>query len=60
MFSLDVQRTAARELQLVPSRSDAEIPPGLPPSETLMRLDMVTLGDLRPSWATRFRREMIP
>ena len=60
MFSSEAQRTAARELQLVPSRSDTEIPPGLPPSETLMRLDMVTLGDLRPSWATRFRREMIP
>lgn len=60
MFSPEAQQTAARELQLVPSRSDAEIPFGLPPSETLMRLDMVTLGDLRPSWATRFRREMIP
>ena len=60
MFSPGAQRIAARELQLVPSRSDTEIPPGLPPSETLMRLDMVTLGDLRPSWATRFRREVIP
>ncbi|MXW71492.1 MAG: extracellular solute-binding protein [Acidobacteria bacterium] len=60
MFSSEAQQTAARELQLVPSRSETEIPPGLPPSETLMRLDMVTLGDLRPSWATRFRREMIP
>lgn len=60
MFSPEAQQTAARELQLVPSRSDTEMPPGLPASETLMRLDMVTLGDLRPSWATRFRREMIP
>ena len=60
MFSLEAQQVAARELQLVPSRSDAAIPPGLPPSNTLMRLDMVTLGELRPSWATRFRREMIP
>lgn len=60
MFSPEVQRIAARELQLVPSRSDTEIPSGLPPPDALMRLDMVTLGDLRPSWATRFRREMIP
>ena len=60
MFSLEAQQLAARELQLVPSRSDTPIPPGLPPSDTLMRLDMVTLGDLRPSWATRFRREIIP
>ena len=60
MFSPEVQRIAARELQLVPSRSDTKIPPGLPPPDALMRLDMVTLGDLRPSWATRFRREMIP
>ena len=60
MFSPEAQNVAARRLQLVPSRGDAEIPPGLPPSAALMRLDMVTLGDLRPSWATRFRREMIP
>ncbi|MYH22278.1 MAG: extracellular solute-binding protein [Acidobacteria bacterium] len=60
MFSRGAQQVAARELQLVPSRSDTEIPPGLPPPDALMRLDMVTLGDLRPSWATRFRREMIP
>ena len=60
MFSLEAQQAAARQLQLVPSRSDAEVPAGLPPPDALMRLDMVTLGDLRPSWATRFRREMIP
>ena len=60
MFSPQAQHIAARELQLVPSRSDIEVPPGLPPPDSLMRLDMVTLGDLRPSWATRFRREMIP
>lgn len=60
MFSREAQDVAAQQLQLVPSRGDAEIPPGLPPPEALMRLDMVTLGDLRPSWATRFRREMIP
>ncbi len=60
MFSPEAQRIAARELQLVPSRGDTEIPPGLPPPDALMRLDMVTLGDLRPSWATRFRREVIP
>ncbi len=60
MFSLDAQQVAAQQLQLVPSRGDAEIPADLPPPDALMRLDMVTLGDLRPSWATRFRREMIP
>lgn len=60
MFSREAQRVAAQQLQLVPSRSDTEVPPGLPSSETLMRLDMVTLGELRPSWAGRFRREMIP
>ena len=60
MFSVEAQQVAARQLQLVPSRSDMEIPAGLPPSNALMRLDMVTLGDLRPAWATRFRREMIP
>lgn len=60
MFSLEAQSVAARELQLVPSRSDVEVPDGMPPPDSLMRLDMVTLGDLRPSWAARFRREMIP
>ena len=60
MFSLEAQSVAARHLQLVPSRSDAQVPEGLPPPNSLMRLDMVTLGDLRPSWAARFRREMIP
>ena len=60
MFSLEAQQVAAHQLQLVPSRSDTEIPPGMPPPDSLMRLDMVTLGDLRPSWAARFRREMIP
>lgn len=60
MFSLEAQQTAAQQLQLVPSRRDAEIPAGLPPPDALMRLDMVTLGDLRPAWATRFRRAMIP
>jgi ABC-type Fe3+ transport system substrate-binding protein len=60
MFSPEAQRVAAQQLQLVPSRTGTEVPPGLPASESLMRLDMVTLGDLRPAWATRFRREMIP
>lgn len=60
MFSRAAQDAAAQQLQLIPSRADAEIPPDLPPPDALMRLDMVTLGDLRPSWATRFRREMIP
>lgn len=60
MFSLEAQQAAARELQLVPSRHDVELPAGLPPPGSLMRLDMVTLGDLRPSWAARFRREIIP
>lgn len=60
MFSLQAQSVAARELELVPARGDVELPSGLPPPGSLMRLDMVSLGDLRPAWATRFRREMIP
>ena len=60
MFSREAQQAAARELQLVPSRQDVEMPAGLPPPGSLMRLDMVALGDLRPSWAARFRREIIP
>lgn len=60
MFSLEAQQAAAWELQLVPSRQDVKVPAGLPPPGSLMRLDMVALGDLRPSWAARFRREIIP
>ena len=60
MFSLEAQSVAARELELVPSRDDIELVPGLPAPASLMRLDMVAIGDLRPAWAARFRREMIP
>lgn len=59
LFSLDSQSVAARELGLVPARADAPLPPGLPAPDTLLRLDLETLGRLRPDWAARFRREAL-
>lgn len=59
LFSQASQSVAARELGLVPARTDAPLPPGLPAPDTLLRLDLETLGRLRPDWAARFRREIL-
>ncbi len=60
MFGLEAQSVAARELLLIPSRMDVERPAGLPAAEDVLWFDMAALGRLRPGWAERFRREIVP
>ncbi len=60
MFSYDAQSTAARELLLIPSRLDADVPDSLPSLAGVLRFDMARLGELRAAWAQRFRQQILP
>ncbi len=60
MFAPEAQSVAARELLLIPSRMDVELPAGLPAAGDVLWFDMAALGRLRPAWAQRFRRQIVP